>query len=40
VNRFLKIAKEQPVTLLFAAKDEEHNHAQVLKEFLEEQVNQ
>ena len=31
-------AVNQQVTLLYAAKDEEHNHALVLKEFLEEQI--
>lgn len=36
VDHLLKIAEEQHVTLLYAAKDEEHNHAKVLKEFLEE----
>lgn len=34
VDHFLEIASEQPVTLLYAAKDEEHNHAIILKEFL------
>jgi uncharacterized protein YeaO (DUF488 family) len=27
--------KRKHITLLYAAKDEEHNHALVLKEFLE-----
>ncbi len=37
VDRLLNIAaEEQSVTLLYAAKDEENNHAKVLKEFLEE----
>ncbi|PAU93330.1 hypothetical protein CK503_12555 [Aliifodinibius salipaludis] len=35
VEHLLKIAEEQKITLLYAAKDEGHNHAQVLKEFLE-----
>jgi uncharacterized protein YeaO (DUF488 family) len=38
VNYLLKIAAKQPVTLLYAAKDEEHNHAKVLKEFLERKL--
>lgn len=36
IDHLLKIAEEQKVTLLYAAKDEENNHAIVLKEFLEE----
>lgn len=35
VNHLLEIASNQPVTLLYAAKDEEHNHALVLKELLD-----
>jgi uncharacterized protein YeaO (DUF488 family) len=35
VGRLRAWAKEQPVTLLYAAKDEVHNHAIVLKRFLE-----
>lgn len=35
VDRLLSMAEEQHVTLLYATKDEEHNHAVVLKEFLE-----
>lgn len=38
IDRLLETAEEQNVTLLYAAKDEEHNHALVLKEFLEEQL--
>lgn len=37
VNHLLAIASDQQVTLLYAAKDEEHNHAKVLKHFLNEQ---
>lgn len=36
VEKLLDIADNQRVTLLYAAKDESHNHAIVLKEFLEE----
>jgi len=35
VQKLLDIAENQKVTLLYAAKDETHNHAIVLKEFLE-----
>lgn len=35
VNHLLEIVQKQPVTLLYAAKDESCNHAIVLKEFLE-----
>lgn len=35
VDRLLNIAEEQRVTLLYAARDETHNHAAVLKEFLD-----
>ncbi|MEX0770463.1 MAG: DUF488 domain-containing protein [Balneolaceae bacterium] len=35
VEKLLDIAENQNVTLLYAAKDETHNHAIVLKEFLE-----
>lgn len=34
VNQLLEKAKNQQVTLLYAAKDEQLNHAVVLKEFL------
>ncbi|MDZ7657704.1 DUF488 domain-containing protein [Fodinibius sp.] len=37
IDHLLKNSREQLVTLLYAAKDEDHNHALVLKEFLEEQ---
>ncbi len=33
-----RIKKEKTVTLLYASKDTEHNHAMVLKEFLEEKM--
>lgn len=35
VESLLNIAQQQQITLLFAAKDEVHNHAVVLKEFLD-----
>lgn len=35
VEKLLDIAENHKVTLLYAAKDETHNHAIVLKEFLE-----
>lgn len=35
VEKLLDLAGDQTVTLLYAAKDETHNHAIVLKEFLE-----
>ncbi len=35
VDRLQNISYEHPVTLLYATKDKEHNHAIVLKEFLE-----
>lgn len=35
VDRLRKRVKEGPVTFIFAAKDEEHNSARVLKEYLE-----
>lgn len=35
VNQLLERAENQQVTLLYAAKDEQHNHAIVLKEFLD-----
>jgi uncharacterized protein YeaO (DUF488 family) len=34
LNQLKKIAKEEDVTLLFAAKDTEHNEAVFLKKFL------
>jgi len=38
LGRLLReVDPERPLTLLFGAKDEEHNQAVVLKEFLEEQ---
>ena len=36
VEHLLKIVEEQPVTLLYAAKDKKHNHALVLKDILDE----
>lgn len=38
IESSLKKAEEQTVTLLYAAKDEKHNHALVLKDFLEEHI--
>lgn len=38
VNYLLEMATNKPVTLLYAAKDEEHNHALVLKNFLDEHI--
>ena len=35
IDGLRKIAKKQTVTLVFAAKDEQHSSAKVLKEFLE-----
>ena len=35
VNRLRERVKEGPVTFVYAAKDEEHNSALLLKEFLE-----
>ena len=37
VSDLLKKAKEKRLTLLYGAKDEEHNQAVVLKEYLENQ---
>ncbi|MEL7834064.1 DUF488 domain-containing protein [Fodinibius sp. Rm-B-1B1-1] len=34
-EHLIKIAEDQQVTLLYAAKEERHNHASVLKRFLE-----
>ena len=36
VERLTETSREQSVTLLYAAKDETHNHAIVLKEYLEQ----
>lgn len=36
VEKLLRLAADRNVSLLYAAKDETHNHAIVLKEFLEE----
>lgn len=36
LDQLLREASQGPITLLFAAKDAEHNNAVVLKEFLEE----
>ncbi|MEX0944523.1 MAG: DUF488 domain-containing protein [Balneolaceae bacterium] len=35
IEKLLNIAENQNITLLYAAKNETHNHAIVLKEFLE-----
>ncbi|MNW26272.1 hypothetical protein D3C74_30370 [compost metagenome] len=35
VARIVELASEKPVTLVYAAKDVQHNHAVVLREFLE-----
>ena len=35
VERLRKKIKVEPVTLLYSAKDEEHNNALILREFLE-----
>lgn len=37
LNNLKRMAQEETVTLLFAAKDHEHNNAVVLKEVLEEE---
>lgn len=39
VHHLLETAAEQHVTLLYAAKDENHNHALVLKNFLKNRAN-
>ncbi|MDX1618364.1 MAG: DUF488 family protein [Balneolaceae bacterium] len=38
-DRLRRQAREQTVTLIYAAKNEEQNNAVALKEFLEEKVN-
>lgn len=39
VKEFVENIKEHPVvTLLYASKDEEHNHAIILKKYLEKQL--
>lgn len=39
VNEFLQLIKDKPmVTLLYASKDTQHNHAEILKEFLEKKL--
>lgn len=35
IARIVELASEKPVTLIYAAKDAQHNHAIVLREFLE-----
>ena len=35
VQKLLTLARQQPITLLFAARDEQRNHAVVLKEYLD-----
>jgi len=37
INRLLNIAGRQMVTLLYAARDEQHNQAAVLREYLEKE---
>ncbi|MDZ7683501.1 MAG: DUF488 domain-containing protein [Fodinibius sp.] len=37
ITYLLKITRQQPVTLLYAAKDKTYNHALVLQDFLVEQ---
>ena len=40
VGEFLKQVKDKPViTLLYAAKDTEHNQANILKDYLEKKMN-
>lgn len=38
VDDLLRKAEQQPLTLLYAAKDEQHNHAAVLKDFLRDRI--
>lgn len=38
VAELLERAKKQPLTLLYAARDPQHNHALVLKDYLEKQA--
>lgn len=38
IDKLMNKAEDHPVTLLYAAKDETHNHAIVLKDFLEKHV--
>ena len=38
LNRLEELLKEGPVTLLYAAHDEEHNNARVLADYLEERA--
>ncbi|HZJ81726.1 MAG TPA: DUF488 domain-containing protein [Guyparkeria sp.] len=38
VDRLVEIAKGQPLTLLFSAKDREHNQAQVLANYIQQQL--
>lgn len=35
IKELAKKARKEPVTLIYAAKDEVHNHAQVLKKYIE-----
>ena len=39
VSHLLEMVEKQQVTLLYAAKDDIHNHVKVLKDFLDKQVN-
>jgi uncharacterized protein YeaO (DUF488 family) len=34
LTELLKLVDQQPVVLLYGARDEEHNHALILREFL------
>ncbi len=38
VSRFMDRAAPGPVTLVYGARDEQHNHAIVLKEFMDTQI--
>ncbi len=38
IEKILAFAERDDITLLFAARDEEHNNAVVLKEFLEKHI--
>ncbi|MDG4867137.1 DUF488 domain-containing protein [Guyparkeria sp. 1SP6A2] len=39
-DRLVEIAAERPVTLLYAARDREHNHARVLADCIRERLGQ
>lgn len=34
VNKLLELAREKPLVLIYGARDEEHNHAIVLRDYL------